>query len=87
MGVRSREWTAVAPTELGVIRELAGWLRLIRGSRVPEEPGLVPERRHLTPARTGIHVCPDVSPEGWGKRAWMMLGSGKLTHSTKAKPP
>ena len=27
VGVRSREWTAVAPTELGVIRELA-----LRGS-------------------------------------------------------
>ncbi len=35
-GVRSREWTAVAPTELEVIRELARCLRLIREGRVPE---------------------------------------------------
>ena len=30
VGVRSREWTAVAPTELEVVRELARCLRLIR---------------------------------------------------------
>ena len=30
VGLRSREWTAVAPTELGVVRELARCLRLIR---------------------------------------------------------
>ena len=35
-GVRSREWTAVAPTELEVVRELARCLRLIREGRVPE---------------------------------------------------
>jgi hypothetical protein len=34
-GVRSREWTAVAPTEIEVIRELARRLRLIREGRVP----------------------------------------------------
>jgi hypothetical protein len=34
--VRTREWTAVAPTELEVIRELARCLRLIREVRVPE---------------------------------------------------
>ena len=36
VGHRSREWTAVASTELGVIRELARCLRLIREGRVPE---------------------------------------------------
>lgn len=36
VGVRSREWTAVAPTKLGVIRELACCMRLIREGRVPE---------------------------------------------------
>ena len=35
-GIRSREWTAVAPIELEVIRELARCLRLIRDGRVPE---------------------------------------------------
>ena len=35
-GVRSRKWTAVAPTELEVIGELARCLRLIREGRVPE---------------------------------------------------
>jgi hypothetical protein len=35
VGVRSREWTAVAPTEAEVIRELARCLRLIREGRVP----------------------------------------------------
>jgi hypothetical protein len=35
-GRRSREWIAVAPTELEVVRELARCLRLIRGGRVPE---------------------------------------------------
>ena len=34
-GVRSREWTAVAPTELEVVRELARCLRLIREGRMP----------------------------------------------------
>ena len=34
-GVRSREWTAVAATELEVVRELARCLRLIREGRVP----------------------------------------------------
>lgn len=35
VGVRSREWTAVAPSELEVIRELARCLGPIRESRVP----------------------------------------------------
>jgi hypothetical protein len=35
-GVRSREWTAVAPIELEVVREIARCLRLIREGRVPE---------------------------------------------------
>ena len=34
-GVRSREWTAVAPTELEVIHELARFLREIREGRMP----------------------------------------------------
>ena len=34
-GVRSREWTAVAQSELEVVRELARCLRLIRDGRVP----------------------------------------------------
>jgi hypothetical protein len=34
-GVRRREWTAVAPTQLEVIHELARCLRLIREGRVP----------------------------------------------------
>ena len=36
VGVRSREWTAVAATELEVIGELARCLRLIREGLVPE---------------------------------------------------
>ena len=36
VGHRSREWTAVAATELEVIRELARCLHLIREGRVPE---------------------------------------------------
>ena len=35
-GARSREWTAIGPTELEVMRELARCLRLIREGRVPE---------------------------------------------------
>ena len=35
-GVRSREWTAVAQSELEVNRELARCLRLIREGGVPE---------------------------------------------------
>ena len=35
-GVRSREWTAVAATELEAIHELARCLRLIREGRVPD---------------------------------------------------
>ena len=34
-GARSREWTAVAVTELEVVRELARCLRLIREGRMP----------------------------------------------------
>ncbi len=34
-GVRSHEWTAVAQSEVAVIRELARCLRLIREERVP----------------------------------------------------
>ena len=36
VGVRSRQWTAVAQTELEVVCELARCLRLIRDGRVPE---------------------------------------------------
>ena len=36
VGVRSREWTAVAATELEDIRELARCFRVIREGRVPE---------------------------------------------------
>jgi hypothetical protein len=35
-GARSREWTAVAPTEPEVIRELARCLRLIREGGMPK---------------------------------------------------
>ena len=35
-GVRSREWTSVAATELEVIRGLMRYLRVIREGRVPE---------------------------------------------------
>ena len=33
---RSREWTAVAPTEERVVREMARCLRLITAGRVPK---------------------------------------------------
>jgi hypothetical protein len=35
VGARPRKWTAVAPTEIGVIRELLRCLRLIREGQVP----------------------------------------------------
>lgn len=35
IGKRSREWTAVAPTEEGVVREMARCLREITSGRVP----------------------------------------------------
>lgn len=35
IGKRSREWTAVAPTEVGAVRELARCLREIAAGRVP----------------------------------------------------
>ena len=35
VGVRSREWTATAATEVEVVRELARCLREIREGRVP----------------------------------------------------
>jgi hypothetical protein len=35
-GHRSREWTAVADGELGVVREMARCLREIREGRVPQ---------------------------------------------------
>ena len=35
-GRRSREWTAVATSELEVVREMARWLRPIRERRVPQ---------------------------------------------------
>jgi hypothetical protein len=35
VGVRSREWTAVAETEAGVLREMARCLREIGAGRVP----------------------------------------------------
>jgi hypothetical protein len=37
VGIRSREWTAVAKSEVEVIRELARCLRLIGERRVPEQ--------------------------------------------------
>ena len=36
VGLRSREWTAVAPTELLVVREMARCLRAISEGRVPK---------------------------------------------------
>jgi hypothetical protein len=36
VGLRSREWTAVAPTEEGVVREMARCLREISAGRVPK---------------------------------------------------
>lgn len=36
IGKRSREWTAVAPTEEGVVREMARCLHEIREGRVPK---------------------------------------------------
>ncbi len=36
IGVQSREWTAVAQSEIEVVRELARCLRLIGECRVPE---------------------------------------------------
>ena len=35
VGVRKREWTAIAATEEGVVREMARCLREIREGRVP----------------------------------------------------
>ena len=35
VGQRTREWTAVAPTELAVIRELTRCFRSIRDGQVP----------------------------------------------------
>lgn len=35
VGVRSREWEAVAQTEVGVVLEMARCLREISGGRVP----------------------------------------------------
>ena len=35
IGRRSREWTAVAPTEVGVVREMARCLQAIGEGRVP----------------------------------------------------
>ncbi len=35
VGLRSREWTAVAPTEVGVVREMARCLREIKAGRTP----------------------------------------------------
>jgi hypothetical protein len=36
IGRRSREWTAVAPTEAEVVREMARCLREIRAGRAPK---------------------------------------------------
>jgi hypothetical protein len=36
LGLRSREWTAVHPTEEGVVREMARCLREISAGRVPK---------------------------------------------------
>jgi hypothetical protein len=35
LGIRSRDWTAVAPTEEGVVREMARCLREIAEGRAP----------------------------------------------------
>jgi hypothetical protein len=35
VGLRKREWTAVAPTEIGAVREMARCLREIRAGGVP----------------------------------------------------
>lgn len=35
VGRRTREWTAMAPTQLGVLREMARCLREISGGRAP----------------------------------------------------
>jgi hypothetical protein len=35
LGLRNREWTAVAGTEVDVVREMARCLRQIRAGRVP----------------------------------------------------
>jgi hypothetical protein len=36
VGVRSREWTAVASTEVGVVREMARCLRVITDGKAPK---------------------------------------------------
>jgi hypothetical protein len=36
VGVRKREWTAVAQTEVGVLREMARCPAMIRAGRVPK---------------------------------------------------
>lgn len=36
VGLRSREWTTVHPTEIGVVREMARCLREIKQGRVPK---------------------------------------------------
>lgn len=36
IGKRSREWTAVHPTQIGVVREMARCLREITDGRVPK---------------------------------------------------
>jgi hypothetical protein len=36
IGRRQREWTAVAPTQSGVVRSMASCLREIRAGRVPK---------------------------------------------------
>ena len=36
VGIRQREWTAVAPTELEVVREMARCLREIAAGRAPK---------------------------------------------------
>ena len=51
-GVRSREWTAVAQTEVEVIRELARCLRLISQGRVPRS-SVRSVLRRTVPARQG----------------------------------
>ncbi len=35
VGLRSREWTAIAPTEVVVVQEMARCLREMRAGRVP----------------------------------------------------
>jgi hypothetical protein len=37
VGIRSRDWTAIAPTQEGVVREMARCLRELRQGRAPDD--------------------------------------------------